>query len=219
MATGKSGGGHAGHADLHGNAPDKCELALLLVDVINDLEFEGGERVLKAALPAARALAELKARAVRAGVPCIYANDNFGRWRSDFGAQVRHVLEEGTRGAPVAELLTPSEQDYFVLKVKHSAFYQTCLNLLLEHLGVSTLLIGGFVTESCVNLTANDAYLRGFELFILRDGSASQSASVHRAALQQMEHVLHAKTPSCREISFARRQRGITMRLGSGQAK
>jgi nicotinamidase-related amidase len=188
--------------NLHGNAPDKCDVALMLVDVISDMEFPGGDKLMRAALPAAVELAKLKQRAVRAGVPCIYANDNFGRWRSDFRTQVLHVRKQGTRGAPLAELLSPSEEDYFVLKARHSAFYGTCLALLLEHLEVATLVVGGFATENCVTLTANDAYLRGYGLYVLRDGTAAQTKPVHSAALSQMARVLHAKTPSCRDLTF-----------------
>jgi len=200
-------------SDLHGNTPDRCEVALLLIDVINDFEFERGDQLLKAAYPAARALAELKQRATRAGVPCIYANDNFGRWRSDFAAQVRHVREERTRGAKIAELLAPSKQDYFVLKPKHSAFYETCLGLLLDHLGVRTLVLGGFATDSCVSITANDAYLRGFGLYIVADASAALTRAAHLAALQQMERVLHARIARCRQISFVRHHERVSVRM------
>jgi nicotinamidase-related amidase len=110
--------------DLHGNAPDKAETALLLIDVINDLEFPTGPQLLRSALAAGRRLRDLKRRAKRAGVPCIYVNDNFGRWRSDFSAQVKHCLRDGTRGAALVELLLPEADDYFVLKPKHSGFYE-----------------------------------------------------------------------------------------------
>src|SRR3712207_523854 len=112
---------------LSGSAPDSSPAALLLVDVMNDLEFPGGEGLLEHALPMARAIADLRARARAAGVPCIYANDNFGRWRSDFREIVRHVREDGVRGKPVAELLRPDTEDYFVLKPRHSAFFGTSL--------------------------------------------------------------------------------------------
>lgn len=191
-------------ADLHGNAPDHCTYALLLVDVINDFEFDGGERLLESALPAARALAKLKQRAARAGVPCIYANDNFGRWRSDFSAVFRHVHEDQTRGAEIAAMLAPDADDYFVLKPKHSAFYETCLGLLLDHLGVQNLVLGGFATDSCIGMTANDAYLRGFGLYVLRDGTAALTRAAHLMALEQMQRVLHARTPDSDEIVFAR---------------
>src|SRR2546423_14910596 len=106
----------ARNEDLHGNAPDKSDVALLLIDVINDLDFPEGDQLLRHALPMARCIAALKERARQAGVPTIYANDNFGRWRSDFNAQVEHCLREGTRGRPIVELLRPQKDDYFVLK-------------------------------------------------------------------------------------------------------
>src|SRR6185369_6580115 len=110
----------AKNEDLHGNAPDKSDVALLLIDVINDLEFEEGEQLLKHALPMARQIAKLKSRAKERGIPVVYVNDNFGRWRSDFTAQVEHCLKDGVRGQPIAELLKPGKDDYFVLKPKHS---------------------------------------------------------------------------------------------------
>src|ERR1700704_5007501 len=102
--------------DLHGSAPDKSAVALLLIDVINDLEFPEGDQLLRYALPMAQRIAALKERARREGVPVLYINDNFGRWRSDFTAQVKHCLEDGVRGRPVVDLLRPDEDDYFVLK-------------------------------------------------------------------------------------------------------
>ncbi|MDQ3703421.1 MAG: isochorismatase family protein, partial [Chloroflexota bacterium] len=109
--------------DLHGNAPDEAPVALLLIDVINDLEFEGGDELLEQALPMARRLATLKRRAREAGIPAVYVNDNFGRWRSDFRALVAHCTDDDVRGRPVVEALRPDEEDYFVLKPKHSGFF------------------------------------------------------------------------------------------------
>jgi nicotinamidase-related amidase len=129
--------------DLHGSAPDKCTVALLLIDWINDLEFEAGDKLLPHALAAARATAELRKRAKRAGVPVIYCNDNFGKWRSDFRSLLAHCLEDNVRGRPIAELLKPDEDDYFVLKPKHSAFLSTSLDVLLAHLGATTLILTG----------------------------------------------------------------------------
>src|SRR5436305_4195170 len=99
------------NADLHGNAPDKSEVALLLIDVINDLDFPEGDQLLRYALPMARRIAALKKRARQADIPVIYVNDNFGRWRSDFHTQVEHCLQDGVRGRPVAELLRPEKDD------------------------------------------------------------------------------------------------------------
>jgi nicotinamidase-related amidase len=197
-------GKHEQTGDLHGNAPDTSEVALLLVDVINDLEFPGGERLLRHTGDLVRGLTALRRRARRANVPCIYANDNFGRWRSDFTAQVQHCLTDGVRGAALARALKPTPADYFVLKPKHSAFYQTCLELLLEHLGVRTLLIGGISTDSCVSFTAHDAFLRGYSLVLLSDGCAAIDIKAHRSALAQMQRVLRAQVSACADVVFSR---------------
>ncbi len=215
MASRKKG---HGEADLHGNAPDECEVALLLIDVINDLEFPGGDRLQRNARRVAPELAALKARARAAGVPCIYANDNFGKWRSDFSAQVRHCLNDGVRGEFLARALSPEPEDYFVLKPKHSAFYQTCLDLLLPHLGVRTLLLAGLATDNCVMFTANDAFLRGYSLVLVSDGCAAIEPRAHRDALQQMTRLLHAKTASARGITFSRSSRQLKLRLDARRA-
>src|SRR3979411_1651678 len=112
----------AKNPDLHGNVPDQCSVALVLIDVINDMEFETGSALFENALPAAKKLAKLARRARNAGVPVIYVNDNFGKWRSDFRQQLGHVLDDGVRGQQIAELIRPDKEDYLVLKEKHSGF-------------------------------------------------------------------------------------------------
>ena len=185
------------NADLHGNAPDKAHAALLLIDVINDLEFEGGERLIKHALPMAERLAALKQRAKAAGIPAIYVNDNFGKWRSDLRGLIRHCLDEDVRGKPIVERLRPDEDDYFVLKPKHSAFFSTTLETLLSYLNAHTLIITGIAGNICVLFSANDAYMRDFDLFIPEDCVASNEAEENRLALEQMQKVLKADiTPS-----------------------
>ena len=155
--------------DLHGNAPDEAPIVLLLIDVINDLEFDGGEALLAAALPMAERLAALKRRARAAGIPAIYVNDNFGRWRSDFRTLLNHCRRDGVRGRPVVERLLPESDDYFVLKPKHSGFFSTTLDTLLEYLRASTLILTGLTADNCVLFTASDAYLRDFQLVVPPD--------------------------------------------------
>lgn len=178
--------------DLHGNAPDKHSLALLLIDVINDLEFPEGEQLLTHALPMARKIRALADRARQSGVPVLYVNDNFGRWRSDFQSQVNHCLSDGVRGQPVAELLRPQKADYFVLKPAHSGFFSTSLDLVLRHLGTKRVILTGLAADICVLFTANDAYLRGYEVSVPRDCVASNTPDLASTALAQMERVLKA---------------------------
>jgi nicotinamidase-related amidase len=190
----------AKNPDLHGNAPDKADVAILLIDVINDLEFPGGDQLLRFAVPMADRIAQLKGRARRAGVPVIYVNDNFGRWRSDFNAQVEHCLKDGVRGRPVAERLRPDEDDYFVLKPKHSGFYSTTLDVLLEYLGATTLVLTGMAANICVLFTANDAYMRDFHLVVPGDCVASNTEEENRHALHEMRKVLKADTRASDEL-------------------
>jgi nicotinamidase-related amidase len=186
-------------ADLHGSVPDRAPVVLLLLDVINDLEFPGGARLLRHALPMARRLAALKRRARAAGIPAVYVNDNFGRWRSDFGTLLAHCLQPGVRGRPLAEALRPADDDYFVLKPKHSGFFSTTLEILLAYLGAETLVLGGLTGDICVLFTAGDAYMREFRLVVPADCVASADSDANRRALQYMASVLRADVrPSTR---------------------
>lgn len=179
--------------DLHGMVPDAAPVALLLIDVINAMDFEGGERLAEQALPAARALAELRRKAKALGIPVIYANDNFGKWRSDFREVVEHALEE-VPGRPIAELLKPEKDDYFVLKPKHSAFYATTLDTLLKYLGTRRLVMGGFSGDVCVLFTAGDAYMRDLHVHVPADCVASVNEEENRRALAYMRRVLDVRT-------------------------
>ena len=187
----------AKNEDLHGNVPDTSPVALILIDVINDLEFEGGEELLQYMLPLAERLAAFKRRAKQAGIPVIYVNDNFGKWQSDFGKLVAHCLEDGVRGQPVVELLKPDEDDYSVLKPKHSGFFSTTLDTLLAYLRAKTLILTGVAGNICVLFTANEAYMRDYHLIVPADCVASESQEENDHALAQMAKVLKADiTPS-----------------------
>lgn len=172
-----------------GNA---SETALLLIDVINDLEFEGGEDLLVHALPMAYQIHALKQMAKDVGMPIIYANDNFGQWRSDFRRLVQSCCEQPVRGQAIARLLKPDEDDYFILKPKHSAFFQTNLDLLLTDLGITALILAGMAGDICVLFSANDAYMRGLTIIVPADCVASESQAYNTQALDLMVRVLKA---------------------------
>lgn len=142
------------------------KLGLLLIDVINDFDFDEADQMLPAARRAAKCISKLKSEASRYRIPSIYVNDNFGRWQSDFRAQVRHCLSESARGCSIVQTLQPEESDYFVLKPKHSGFYSTNLEVLLQHLQIDSLILTGFAGNICVMFTANDAYMRNYKLFV-----------------------------------------------------
>jgi nicotinamidase-related amidase len=174
--------------------------ALLIVDMINTLDFDGGAQLLPAALEAAGRIAALKHAARANGVPVIYANDNFGRWRSDFRGVVRHCLQPGVRGRPLAERLQPGAEDYFVLKPRHSAFYATPLEVLLRQLGTRELLVTGVAADNCVLFTAYDAHLREFRVGVPEDCVAAETPARCERALTQMRQSLDADTARADEV-------------------
>jgi len=192
----------AKNPDLHGNVPDRSDVVLLLIDVINDLEFDTGEALLRHALPMARKIAALKRRARVARIPVIYVNDNFGKWRSDLNALVEHCLEDGVRGERIVKLLKPDEEDYFVLKPKHSGFFSTTLDTLLAYLKAKTLVLTGLTGNFCVFLTASDAFMRDFNIVVPRDCVASIRKNDNDYALQQMRIVLDADLTLSDELDF-----------------
>jgi nicotinamidase-related amidase len=188
--------------DLHGSAPDKCETALLLIDVINDLAFPEGEEMLPQARVMAKKVLALKQRARAAGVPAIYVNDNFGKWKSDFRTTVDHCLAPDSRGREIVETLRPDDDDYFVLKPKHSGFFSTTLETLLHYVGAKRLILTGIAGNFCVLFTANDAYMRDFHLLIPEDCCVSNTTRENDEALVLMRKFLKADTRASAAIEF-----------------
>ena len=187
-------------SDLHGNAPDRSPTVLVLIDVINDFEWPGGDRALPDAVAMARQIAALKARARRRGIATVYVNDNFGRWKSDFRAQIRHVMEDGVRGRAVAEQVLPTDDDYFILKPTNSGFFGTSLELLLRHLEARRLVLCGVAANNCVLFTAHDAYLRDYGIVVPPDAVVSNTRAETEAALVQMRTVVKAETPPAERL-------------------
>jgi nicotinamidase-related amidase len=167
-------------------------VALLLIDVINDLDFDRADELLAAALPMARKIATLKREAAQLKIPSVYVNDNFGQWKSDFRQTVEHCCAGDSRGREISSALRPEASDYFVLKPKHSGFYATTLDVLLEYLKVDTLIITGIAANICVLFTANDAYMRDYRLCVPADCVASNTAEATEYSLGQMKNILKA---------------------------
>lgn len=166
------------------------ERVLLLLDFITALDFPGAEDLAPHALAAARATAALKQQLTRAGVPTIYANDNYGVWQSDFHSLVSTCLGlEGPAGE-IVRLLYPQADDLTVLKPRHSAFYASPLELLLVEMGARELVICGLATDMCVQLTAGDAFLREFRVWVPADCTAAQTDQAKATALRYMHDVL-----------------------------
>ena len=179
---------------------DRAKPCLVIIDMINEFSFDGAEALFPAVEDAARNIAALKQRAKAAGTPVIYVNDNFGKWQSDFKKLVVRCLEDQCRGKGIAELLAPERDDYFVLKPKHSGFYATPLELLLDYLQVHRLILTGVAGNNCVLYTAADAYMREFQIVIPSDCVVSIDRDANRRALLHMQETLKASIDPSQKI-------------------
>ena len=188
---------------------------LLVIDFFNPNGFRETPRFAKAALAAARRTAHLKEALRKRRVPTIYANDNFGRWQSEFGALVAQCRELPGAAGEIATLLAPQAGDWSVLKPRHSAFYGTPLQFMLDELGAETLILTGVSADSCITMTAHDAHVRQFGVWTPRDCVASAEVSYTRAALKQLKRVASAATVSSRALMGG----DAKMRRGSGQRR
>jgi nicotinamidase-related amidase len=189
--------------DLHGNVPDTAEAALLIIDAINDLEFDGGEKMLRSSLEMAKNIKALKEEARKHKIPTIYVNDNFGRWQSDLNKLIDHCINDDTRGKALVRTILPDKDDYFVLKPKHSGFFSTTLDILLEYLKVKTLILTGIQTNICVLFTANEAYMRDYFIIAPSDCSAAEEQIDHEYAMEQMRKILKADIRPWRELDLS----------------
>lgn len=172
---------------LKSPAHPSCAVALLMIDFISEWRVPDRSRLLRHFERAIPHAVRLLHGARRNGVPVVYANDNFGQWRSDFSAVWSAAVAAGGASARVATAIAPEESDYRVLKPKHSAFFGTPLDLLLEHLGVSTVVMCGVAGNQCVTATAIDAHMRDYTPVVAHDASASRTAALHRHAMEQLK--------------------------------
>jgi nicotinamidase-related amidase len=179
---------------------DAVKRALILVDFINLFDFEHSEKLAARAVHAAKRTAALKQRTKAAGMPCIYANDNFGHWRSEFSKLVEECLAKPGAPGEIAKSLRPERDDYSVLKPRHSAFYETPLEFLLQELRVGSLIVAGVSADMCVSATAQDAHVRKYQLWVPADCVAADTAAHERQALELMQRTLKADIRPSTEV-------------------
>lgn len=166
------------------------EGALLLIDVINDFSFPGGDDLVRQMPAVVEAIEMLRHRADERQRPVIHVNDNFGRWRSNFAEIIEYCSRAGTPGADVVKRLAPRGHDYFVLKPGQSGFYQTPLPALLEYLEVSSLILAGIAGDQCVLSTAMDAHIRKFDVWVPENATASLTPQRNQRAMDHIREAL-----------------------------
>ena len=176
--------------------------ALLIIDMINDMAFEGGARMLDSAHAAADRILALRVEADRLGVPVVYVNDNYGQWHSERSRLVEHCMRPGAPGRELVARLAPREADFFVIKPMHSGFYSTNLPVLLPKLGASRVILTGIASDICVLFTAADAHMRDYEIWTPRDCVAAASPERTDWALDIMETTMRAETRPTTELAL-----------------
>jgi nicotinamidase-related amidase len=174
------------------NALPRSRSVLLLVDFINPLQFPGADSIAPEALKAAHRTVRLKQVLAQRGVPAVYANDNYGTWRSQFSDVLRYCQELPGEAGEIARLLAPADGDLSILKPRHSGFYATPLELLLTQMHAHELIVVGLSADMCVQLTAMDAYLRGYSVWAPADCTAAETAQRKHEALAYIERVFKA---------------------------
>jgi nicotinamidase-related amidase len=187
--------------------PGRSSDALLILDMISDFRFQDGRRLLRAARRIAPRIRRLKERARAAGLATIYVNDNLGRWRSDLPTIIRQCTAPRALGRDVVELLAPGPRDTFILKPRHSAFYATPLEVLLDHFGTRRLILTGVSSHQCVLFTATDAHVRSLDLAVPRDCIAGPAPTDTRFAVTYFQSVLNADVRPARLLPLRTKAR------------
>lgn len=172
--------------------------ALLVIDMMNPYEHEDADALMRSVESAVEPLAGLLAQArERDDVELIWINDNY----EDFAATRDQLVERaiGGRRPDLVEPLLPPADAAFMQKVRHSAFYGTALDHHLRHQGIEALILTGQVTEQCILYTALDAYVRQYQLTIVRDAVAHIDEALGDAALRMMERNMRARIATAQE--------------------
>ncbi|MEU1598873.1 isochorismatase family cysteine hydrolase [Streptomyces sp. NPDC005708] len=174
--------------------------ALIVIDMINTYDHEDAELLVPSAERVVPVLADLIGRAREADAPVIYANDNFGRWRSHHGELVDTALARPH--ADLIEPIKPDDDSLFVVKARHSIFFETPMSYLLWQLEVGHVVLCGQVTEQCILYSALDAHIRHLEVTVPKDAVASIHPHLEAAALEMMERNMGARIITAQEVDF-----------------
>jgi nicotinamidase-related amidase len=165
--------------------------ALIVIDMLNRYDHEDAELLVASVRRQLPQIVDLRDEAKRRDdVLLIYVNDNRDAWDAERQALVERALTGEQRD--LVEPIAPTDPVPFLPKGRHSIFYQTALDHLLRLEGVERLVLTGQVTEQCILYSALDAYLRGYELVVPRDGVAHIDEELAQAALKMIERNMHA---------------------------
>ncbi len=169
--------------------------ALVIVDLQNDFCHPEGDSVRRHGVPVgmeatAHAIQCLAEACRKAAIPVLWVVTEHGPWTDSLAWRSRSKgkapnCHAGTWGAELYAV-TPAPEDRFVTKHRYSAFYQTSLELILRAQGVQTLLVGGVLTQVCVETTVRDGFMRDFDMVTVPELCASTDPDAHAMSLRNM---------------------------------
>jgi nicotinamidase-related amidase len=169
--------------------------ALIVIDMINTYDFEDTDKLVPSVRETLPCMVDLVERAKESDVLTVYVNDNYGAWHLDRAGLVEQALAGGH--ADLVEPIVPAGDVDFIVKARHSIFYQTPLEYLLRQEGIERLILTGQVTEQCVLYSALDAYIRHFGVTVPPDAVAHIHEDLAESALKMMERNMRSDlTPS-----------------------
>ncbi|ASK61741.1 isochorismatase [Virgibacillus phasianinus] len=168
------------------------DTAVVFIDLINDFNFERGEKLLKHTKEILPHLKKLKNHARENNIPVIYVNDHYGLWQADYHKIIDQCMND--KSQEIITEVKPDQNDYFLIKPKHSAFFQTPLQSLLLELGKTNLILAGIAGDICILFTAKDAYMYEYSLEVPENCTASNEEQGNEYALYLMRSVMDAKT-------------------------
>jgi nicotinamidase-related amidase len=175
--------------------------ALLVIDMLNSYEHPDADKLAESVTGAVPAIATLLQRAHDEDVFVVFVNDNYGDWNTS-AEELAERAQKG-RHPELVEPLLPIGDAAFVVKARHSAFYATLLEYILESEGVGRIVMTGQATEQCILYTALDAYVRHFQVTVPREAVAHIHEHLARGALEMMERNMHAEVTSAEQIRLS----------------
>ena len=178
---------------------DPKTAAVVLIEYQNDFTTEGG--VLHEAVSAVMQKTDMLAHtrevvdaARGAGVIIMHAPITFAEGYGELTNHPYGILKgvvdgqafvKGSWGAEITDQLTPAAGDIVVEgKRGLDTFASTNLDFILRSKGITTIALGGFLTNCCVESTMRSGYENGYRVITLSDCVAATSVEEHENALK-----------------------------------
>jgi nicotinamidase-related amidase len=175
------------------------DTALVVVDMLSTYDHDDAETLTRNVRTVLPRICDLVERATRdEDIELIYVNDLYGEWNAGRAELLERVLAGDHRD--LVEPIAPAEDVSFIVKARHSIFYETPLEYMLRQKEIGRLILVGQVTEQCILYSALDAYIRHFDVVVPRDAVAHIHEDLAEAALRMMEINMGAEILDAAEV-------------------